>query len=283
MKEPDRIVKLDTEVSVSAFYKSGDYEFSKWEYSTDNGTTWHDLAATTMVGFIIPCSMKVRAVYASTVTNPQISLSASRYKNAGSTVYNGETVPLASILYHMDYKLPDGYSFVDAGVRLGDNEGISYYELKERKRTASERAAWGLANFTTSFITGNLGDAIYDGVRTSASLESNFYYEKRENSVLDEISAKTLSDYMYQFKPVNVEKYPPIYWESKAETKGQSGSLNVLAPVSFAQKNNGNHYIYGMAYLRYKDKDGKIQTIYTDALPATLDSIPANTVTKSGS
>ena len=30
-----------------------------------------------------------------------------------------------SVLFQMEYKLPDGYTLVDAGVRMGDNNGIS--------------------------------------------------------------------------------------------------------------------------------------------------------------
>lgn len=282
--ELPRTVKKNEEVTVSAFYKSGDYQFSRWEYSTDNGKTWRKLVSATMVGFIIPCDMEVRAVYVSTIKKPQISLSASKYTNAGTAASGGK----ASILYHMDYKLPENCTFVDAGVRLGDNDGISYYELKERKRTAGERASWGTFNLGIGvigcLISGDgYGEAIIDSVEAAATMKSTYYYESRENSVLKEITAEKLSDYMYQFKPVNAEKYPPVYWESKAETKGQSGSMYVLTPVSFAQKNNGNHYIYGMTYLRYKDANGEIKTIYTKALQSTLNKIPTDTVTKKGS
>jgi hypothetical protein len=31
-----------------------------------------------------------------------------------------------NILFQMDYKLPDGYKLIDAGIRMGDNAGISY-------------------------------------------------------------------------------------------------------------------------------------------------------------
>ena len=89
---------------------------------------------------------------------------------------------------------------------------------------------------------------------------------------------------MYQSKPVNVEKYPPIYWEYRPTAKGQSGSLNALIPVGCAQKNNQDHYLYGIAYLRYKDRSGTVRTIYTPALPTTLNGVGGSSpVTKTGS
>ena len=80
---------------------------------------------------------------------------------------------------------------------------------------------------------------------------------------------------MYQNKPVNVEKYPPIYWDYKPNTVSYSGSINALIPVRFAQKNNQDHYIYGIAWLRYKKPDGTIETIYTPALATTLKGAAA--------
>ena len=88
---------------------------------------------------------------------------------------------------------------------------------------------------------------------------------------------------MYESKPVNVEKYKPIYWESKAPTKGMSGSMYTLPPLRFIQKNNGEHWIYGIGYLRYRKPDGKVEVIYTDSLPTTRDNIPDYTVSKRGS
>ncbi|MBR3561634.1 MAG: carbohydrate-binding domain-containing protein [Oscillospiraceae bacterium] len=266
-----------TEVSVSAPSTWGSLKFSKWQYSTDD-TTWKDLTAYTNVSFVILYDMKVRALYVNPITKPEVNLSATTYP------VNVSGYLLDSILFQMNYKLPDGYTYVDSGVRAGDNEGISYYELKERKRTAGQRAAWGAINFGTSLLSGGIGDAVIEGAVSAATLESNYYYEKRENSVLSEMSAATLGSYMYQNKPVNVEKYPPIYWDYKPNTVSYSGSINALIPVRFAQKNNQNHYIYGIAWLRYKKPDGAIETIYTPALATTLNGVGSSgTVTKSGS
>lgn len=266
-----------TEVSVSAPSTWGSLKFSKWQYSTDD-TTWKDLTAYTNVSFVILYDMKVRALYVNPITKPEVNLSATTYP------VNVSGYLLDSILFQMNYKLPDGYTYVDSGVRAGDNEGISYYELKERKRTAGQRAAWGAINFGTSLLSGGIGDAVIEGAVSAATLESNYYYEKRENSVLSEMSAATLGSYMYQNKPVNVEKYPPIYWDYKPNTVSYSGSINALIPVRFAQKNNQDHYIYGIAWLRYKKPDGAIETIYTPALATTLNGVGSSgTVTKSGS
>ncbi|MBQ8097559.1 MAG: hypothetical protein IJ243_10860 [Prevotella sp.] len=172
--------------------------------------------------------------------------------------------------------MPDGYTFVDAGIRMGDNAGISYYELKERTyKMDAEAKAIGVAICTvTSILSGD--------INTFDASASEKYYDERENSVLDEMSASTLADYMMQNKPVNVEKYPPIYWEANAQTKAVSGSMATLPPLHFIQKNNGQHYIYGVGYLKYKTPQGTLQTIYTDALPTTRDNIPTYAVTKSG-
>ena len=119
MAERERTAKIGDEVNVSAYWQIDDYQFSKWQYSVDNGQTWNDLAATTMAGFIIPCSMQVRALYVNTITEPQLSLSARNYVTQAQG-YNWD-----SVLFQMEYKLPDGYTLVDAGVRMGDNNGIS--------------------------------------------------------------------------------------------------------------------------------------------------------------
>ena len=257
MAEEERTVKRNEEVVVDAFWQIGDYQFSKWQYSTDNGQTWADLAADTMVGFIIPCSMQVRALYVSTITEPQLNLSARNYVTQAQG-YNWD-----SVLFQMNYKLPEGYTLVDAGVRMGDNAGISYYEMKERNITMDNEAkaiATGIC-VVTSILGGD--------INTYESSATETYYAERENSVLQEMTAATLAEYMLKFKPVNVEKYPPIYWESAVTTKNRTGSVNTLTPLRFIQKNNGNHFIYGMAYLTYKDSTGVQHTIYTDAIPVT--------------
>ncbi|MBQ6755981.1 MAG: hypothetical protein IJP43_03425 [Oscillospiraceae bacterium] len=276
MTEDSRTVKINEEVTVDAFDQIGSYAFSKWQYSTDNGQTWEDLAAATMVGFIIPCSVQVRALYVSTITEPQISLSARNYITQAQG-YNWK-----SVLFQMNYKIPDGYTFVDAGIRMGDNGGISYYEMKEYKQSTGQKAAVIGADLAVNcipFVGGGLSGFLTNQTMNLISGDDGpqYYYESRENNVLDEYTAATLSEYMYESKPVNVEKYPPIYWETKAQTKSQTGSVNTLTPLSFIQKNNGKHYIYGMAYLTYKDSTGE-HTIYTEALPVTRDSIPNYTV-----
>lgn len=278
MTEPVKTAVKDQEVSVYAPDSLGEnMEFSKWQYSIDGGTNWKDLSAYMNLSFIIPCDMQVRALYINPVTTPQVDLSARFYDN--QTVVDGKPLTMKNTLFHMNYKLPDGYTFVDAGIRLGDNTGICYYELKEVKQTAGEMAfmlGWGI------LTGGGLSDFLTDQTMDALS-GPEYYYDERENSVLNEagIDAAVLAKYMYESTPINV-KADPIYWEAKAVTKGMSGSMETIPPLRFAQKNGGNHYIYGIAYLRYKDKDGKTQTIYTDALPATVKNMPNNTVTKTG-
>ena len=260
------------EVTVSApGWLGSNLEFQKWQYSTD-GSHWYDLAAYDYVSFIIPCSMTVRALYVNPVTAPQVELSARNYVDKAEV--NGQSYYMDNVLYQMNYKLPDGCTLLDAGIRMGDNQGISYYELKERTYTMdAEAKAIGVGICVVTSI-------LSQGINTFDGSASEKYYAERENSVLDEMSAAELAKYMYEGKPVNVEKYDPIYWESKAQTKALSGSMATMPPLRFIQKNNGQHYIYGIGYMRYKDAQGNTKTIYTDALPATRDNIPNYTVTK---
>ena len=274
MAEPQETVAAKSEVSVSAPGKWGSLTFSKWQYSTDNGNTWEDAGAYKMMSFVIPCNMKMRALYVNATTVPEVSMSATTYATKAANMdqeYN-------SILFRMNYKLPDGYTYVDSGVRSGDNAGISYYELKERTATmdAGAKAITYSLAAAMSILQGEL--TTFD---TSGTEQ---YYAKRENSVLDEngMTAAKLGEYMYQSKPINI-KDAPLYWNYKPNTKGQSGSINALTPVGFAQRNDGKHYIYAIAWLRYKDKAGNIKTIYTNALPTTLNGVSsAGVVSKQG-
>ena len=256
--------KQGQEVSIYAPNTWGSLQFSKWQYSAGD-SQWADLSADAYASFLIPATMYVRALYVNPVNKPQVELSARQYDD--QTVVNGQTYTMDNILFQMNYKLPDGYTFVDAGIRLGDNAGISYYELKERTITtdAGGKAMLIGAAAVTSILSG--------GINTVDLSATDTYYEEHTKSVLTEMSAATLAKYMYENKPINVEKYPPVYWEAKAVTKGMSGSMATLSPLSFAQKNNGDHYIYGIGWLRYKKPDGTIETIYTDALATTLNGI----------
>ena len=253
--------KRGDEVKIDAPHMWGsNMQFKKWQYST-NGQNWYDLAAFEIVGFLIPRSMQVRAIYESNVTEPQLELQSSNYLEPYTN--NGQTYKMDNILFQMDYKLPDGYKLIDAGIRMGDNAGISYYEQKER-RYSFDGEAKAIAIGMLAAVS------ILNGEPTTADMSaSEQYWAERENSVFDELTPAALAKKMYESKPVNVPKYDPIYWEAKAKTKGLTGTIATLPPLRFAQKNNQQHYIYGMAYLRYKDKQGKEQAIYTPAIAAT--------------
>ena len=274
MAEVPENFAVNSEVSVSAPGKWGSLKFSKWQYSTDNGESWDDASACSMMSFIIPGNMKMRALYVNDTQKPEVSMSATTYETTASdgNLYD-------SILFRMNYKLPDGYTYVDSGVRSGDNAGISYYELKERTATMNgemKAISYGIGAAMTVLQGGYL--TTFD---TSVTEQ---YYAKRENSVLDEsgMTAAKLADYMYQSKPINI-KDAPLYWNYKPNTTGQSGSINALTPVGFAQRNNGDHYIYAIAWLRYKKPDGKVETIWTDAMATTLNGVPSSgSVSKTG-
>lgn len=68
-----------------------------------------------------------------------------------------------------------------------------------------------------------------------------------------------------------MEKYEPIYWDATVPTKGQFGSACTLPPLRFAQKNNQDHYIYGVAYITYQTPNNETKTLYTDAVAATVN------------
>ena len=256
--------KKDQKVSINAPDTLRGLKFSKWQYNTGDGK-WTDLTASSCASFVIPCNMQLRALYTNPLTAPQVELSARHYDD--KAVYNNQTYVLDNALFCMNYKLPDGFTFVDAGIKLGDNNGIAYYELKHKNyKINSTKVFWKCVEVALNLLDDNRPT----------------YYAERENSVLKEMSAAQLAKYMYENKPINVAKYEPIYWCANAKTKGMSGSMATLPPVRFAQRNNGKHYIYGIAWLRYKDNRGVTKTIYTDALAATLNKMPTNTVVKKG-
>lgn len=272
--------KQGQEVSISAPPTWGNLEFSKWQYSAGDGQ-WVDLTAYNYASFIIPATMQVRALYINPVTVPQVDLSARKCDD--QTEVNGQTYTMDNILFHLNYKLPDGYTFEDAGIRLGDNNGISYYFIQQVRYSYDNESKGILSGITVGlvaldYLTGNLTS--YDVGTGMFAEEYSVNYLETEDNVLDkELDAATLAKYMYESKPVNVEKYDPIYWEAKAVTKGMSGSMETIPPLRFAQKYGGRNYIYGIGYLRYKDKDGKTHTIYTEALPTAVKDMPKYTVT----
>ena len=294
ISELPETVKKGQEVSIAAPGTWGDLQFSKWQYSTDN-TTWADLTPDAYASFLIRADMSVRALYVNPVKQPQVDLSARSYDDHAEV--NGKTYTMGNVLFHLNYKLPDGYTFEDAGVRLGDNNGISYYFIQQVHYTYDNESKGIIAAMTAGIVGIQvLGQVFLDSGGDGAlgfvcdvteNVINGVYdvnYLETEGNVLDKLpmDASTLAKYMYEFKPVNVEKYPPIYWETKAAGRGMSGSIDTIPPLRFAQKYGGRNYIYGIGYLRYKDKDGNTHTIYTDALPAAVEYMPNYTVTKTG-
>lgn len=239
--------------------------FEKWQYSEDGGTTWQDYSysAWTCLQIITDSNnLQFRALYINTAKTAKVELTSKRFRaNANSP---------ATIEFNMNFQLPSNYTFVDAGIRLGDNEGISYYEIKEKKWSASKSAAYGATAVGLAFLSGGgLFDAIMGTAEKANAVQT--YYEKRWDNVLDkQMTPQGLAKYMYEHKPVNVEKYPPIYMEARYPVKTSSGSMSTLCSVGIAQQNGGKNYIYGIAYLRYKDNTGKTKTIYTDAFAVNL-------------
>ncbi|MBR6251324.1 MAG: InlB B-repeat-containing protein, partial [Bacteroidales bacterium] len=286
MLEFPQEAKKNQEVSIDAPHNWGNLQFSKWQYSTNNGASWYDLTAYEIVSFIIPCSMKVRALYVNPVTAPTVELNARQYDDLAEV--NGKTYTMDNILFQMNYKLPDGYTFVDGGIKMGDNNGISYYNIQEVKVSYDNEckgiiAGMGAALGAVSFFTSGGWDAIssFNEVASHMNDKATTYnYVETEENVLNKMDATQLAKCMYKGTPINVEKYSPIYWVANAKTKSMSGSMATLPPLRFAQKNNGNHYIYGIGWMTFKTRSGAIYTIYTDALAATINNIPTKSVKK---
>ncbi|MBQ7597629.1 MAG: InlB B-repeat-containing protein [Clostridia bacterium] len=263
--EGDRTVTKGQEASVIAPNTWGILNFYKWEYSTDGGATWNTATASKMMSFTTTKDTQLRALYVNPITKPQIELQAGL-----AAVKGGDGRYYSTVLYRLDHKLPDGYKCLDAQIWMGDNQCISYYELVEQKE---DRATQIYNAITNPFAL---------ALSKLEKEKPQYKIEKREDSVLNIMSEKTLSDYMIQWKPINMD-FDPIYLISASKTKGVSGSLDTVFKVNMAQKNNGNHWIYGMGYLKYQKPDGTIETIYTPALAATLKNIPTKTNTASGS
>lgn len=287
---PPETVKRGQEVSIYAPDIYGSLKFAKWQYSTNN-STWYDLTADAYGAFEIPTTMYVRALYVNSVTVPQIDLMAREYEDEAEV--NGETYTMDNILFQMNYWLPDGYTFEDAGIRLGDNNGISYYFIQQVRYEYDTESKGIIAGLTAGVAgLGVLANALGGSadplglIQDVASADYKGYgvnYLETEENVLDkQMTPATLAQYMFKSKPVNVEKYPPIYWDAQASGKGMRGTVATLPPLRFAQKYGGRNYIYGIGWLKYKKPDGTINTIYTDALPAALKNMPNNTVQKSG-
>ncbi|MBP5420494.1 MAG: InlB B-repeat-containing protein [Bacteroidales bacterium] len=247
MVEFPQEAKKNQEVSIDAPHNWGNLQFSKWQYSTNNGASWYDLTAYEIVSFIIPCSMKVRALYVNPVTAPTVELNARQYDDHAEV--NGKTYTMDNILFQMNYKLPDGYTFVDAGIKMGDNNGISYYNIQEVKVSYDNEckgiiAGLGVALGAVSFFTSGGWDAITsfnDVAKHMNDKATTYNYLETEENVLNKMDATQLAKCMYEGTPINVEKYSPIYWGANAKTKSMSGSMATLPPLRFAQKNNGNH------------------------------------------
>ncbi len=272
------------EVKVEAFHNWGDLEFKTWQYSTDNGASWEDLAAFEIVGFLIPCDMKVRAIYVNPVTTPTIELATS--EGTDQTVYQGQTYKMGNILYQMNYKLPDGYKLLDAGIRMGDNSGISYYFEQTVRYSYDAESKGIIAGINVGLaglgmLTGGVDLMSFVEIE-KASFDKAYeirYLEREENVMVQEkMAPATLAKKMYESIPINVKKYDPIYWEAQAPTKGNFGSMATMPPLRFAQKNNQDHYIYGIAYMRYKTPAGEMKVLYTDALAPTVNHPDGHTM-----
>ena len=288
MMEGQKKKKLNEKVSI---YAPAELDtllaFDKWQYRMDvnkDGTIndsdgdWNDLSTSPMGCFAVPGKIELRALYKNPVTKPQIELFTRKYDR--------------TIVFQMNYKLPDGYTYVDSGVRGGDNAQISYYRMVEKTKAATGQSAGNIgeeiAGEAIDFITGEggvvtqyllagpLDSALSSLFGLDEEEKPQYTWEKREDNVLDSLgmSQETLGDYMFQKKPINIPG-DMLLWSSNPLTKGQAGSCYTLIPEKWGGlwNNNGNHWNYAYAFLKYKDPQGNLHTFHTDAVTACWNNI----------
>ena len=104
---------VDSEVSVDAPERVGTRQFVKWQYSSD-GNNWYDLTTDAYASFILPASLKVKAVYEE-ITEPKVSINA--YPLGGNLVF------------YYKYTLPKDWTVEDAYIISGNNYDLRYMKV----------------------------------------------------------------------------------------------------------------------------------------------------------
>ena len=240
--------KKDSEVILNAPLMGTD-QFVKWEYRSLNGTEWRDLASFPVVGFIIPGSLRVNAVYES-LTEPKLTLKAERYSTDG-------------LLFTMQYALPKGWKATNAAVIYGDNHMLRYMEVV---RSHTPAATLELSDpFLGMTIPGTQIDI---GTFDTAT----YYYDREDNILAVDGNKKVLSYKMLSGEAVNIPGYNEVDGNN-AQSLGQTSGYAYSGPSGVKNVNNGNRYFYVLGFVEYTESDGSAHMATVGPIAVTYNSL----------
>ncbi|MBQ4430892.1 MAG: InlB B-repeat-containing protein, partial [Synergistaceae bacterium] len=241
-------------VTLSAPSTIGTDKFIKWEYRSLDSTTWHDLASHPAIGFVIPGSMRVNAVYRP-LTSPDLTLTAERYGDDG-------------LLFMMQYVLPKGWKATNAAVLYGDNHMVRYMEVV---RSHTPVASLELTDpFLGIPIPGTQIDVgTFD--------EATYYYDREDNLLAVDGNKGVLRVNMLNGTAVNIPGYNEVTGK-KADNLGQTSGYACGGLTGVKDANNGNRYIYVLGFVEYTDADGTEHLTAVGPIAVTYNSA-SNTIT----
>ena len=241
--------KKDSEVILNAPVMDTK-QFVKWEYRSLNGSTWHDLVSTPVVGFIIPDSLRVHAVYES-LTEPKLTLKAERYSTDG-------------LLFTMQYALPQGWKATNAAVVYGDNHMLRYMKV------VRSNTSW--YSITDPFFGIEIVSA--------GTFDSATYYYDREDNILAKNKNKNkaaLRNKILNGEAVNIPGYHEASYK-KAQSLGQTSGYAYGGLTGVKDENNGNHYFYVLGFVEYTDASGSAHMAAVGPIAVTYN-LTSNEVT----
>ncbi len=241
--------KKDSEVILNAPVMDTK-QFVKWEYRSLNGSTWHDLVSTPVVGFIIPDSLRVHAVYES-LTAPKLTLKAELYSTDG-------------LLFTMQYALPKGWKATNAAVVYGDNHMLRYMKV------VRSNTSW--YSITDPFFGIEIVSA---GTFDSAT----YYYDREDNILAKNKNKAALRNKILNGEAVNIPGYHEASYK-KAQSLGQTSGYAYGGLTGVKNENNGEHYFYALGFVEHTDASnakhmavvGPIAVTYNSTINADTDS-----------
>lgn len=239
--------KKDSEVILNAPVMDTK-QFVKWEYRSLNGSTWHDLVSTPVVGFIIPDSLRVHAVYES-LTEPKLTLKAERYSTDG-------------LLFTMQYALPQGWKATNAAVVYGDNHMLRYMKV------VRSNTSW--YSITEPFFGIEIASA--------GTFDSATYYYDREDNILAKNKNKNkaaLRNKILNGEAVNIPGYHEASYK-KAQSLGQTSGYAYGGLTGVKNENNGDHYFYVLGLVEYTDASGSAHMVAVGPIAVTYNSLSSS-------
>ena len=207
----------------------GTDQFVKWEYRSLNGSTWRDLVSTPVVGFIIPGSLRVNAVYQS-LNAPQLTLQAERYNNDG-------------ILFTMQYALPKGWKATNAYVIYGDNHMLRYMEV------VRSHTPWATLELSDPFLGIPIPGTQID---IGTFDEATHYYDREDNILAVAENKGPLRYKMLNGEAVNIPGYNEAIGK-KAQNLGQTSGYAYGGLTDVNKNGNNNRYFYVLGFVEYTD------------------------------